>query len=194
MQRPAFNVLVSFLILFSFGAIFYFSPNWAILPIAAFVWFLFEVWQVSSEKDFRGKLVSALLMGLFLAFFDFAVENLGAQFGFWVSLKSNFFLLAVPAEIFITCLFGGSAFFLLISNFTWDLKRILLNSVTWSAGGALGEFYLNIVGLMRYGNGWVSIPHAFASYMVTWFVLHGVFYVLNRNYSRIVSLPFVKQK
>lgn len=181
MQKTMFNALVSFIILFVAGAIFFFFPNWLILPVSAFAWLLFEVWHTSKEKELKRKLTLALLMGLFLAFFDFAVENLGAQFGYWVSLNSNFFLLAVPVEIFLTCLFGGAAFFLLIFNFNWDLKKILLNAFIWSIGGMAGEFYLNAVGLMRYGNGWVSIPHAILSYIAMWLLLHGFYYFLNSS-------------
>jgi len=122
-------------------------------------------------------------MGLSLTFFDFAVENLGAQFGYWLTLNSNFFLLAVPMEIVLTCLFGGAAFFLFISNFNWTLKKILLSTVLWSMGGTAGELYLTMVGFMRYENGWMSIPHAIVSYVVAWLLLHGFYHFLNSPFA-----------
>jgi hypothetical protein len=182
MQKTIFNSLASFFILFAAGAIFFFSPNWLILPISAFVWLLFEIWQTSKEKVLKRKLILAFIMGLFLAFFDFVVENLGAQSGYWVSLNSNFFLLAVPLEIFLTCLFGGAALFLLISNFNWTLKKILLSTIIWSIGGMAGELYLNMIGLMRYGKGWMSIPHAIVSYAAVWMLLHGFYHFLNNSF------------
>lgn len=195
MKKPVFNVLFSFVILFIGGSVFFLSPNWLILPITALAWLMFQVSQpvlqilqnratASDVREFKRKLVSAVLMGLFLAFFDFAVENLGAQFGFWVSLKSNLFLLAVPIEIFLTCFFGGAALYLLISDFRWSIKKILANSMLWSIGGMVGEFYLNIVGFMRYGNGWTSIPYAVLSYIATWFVLHTFYQILTNKYSK----------
>jgi hypothetical protein len=180
MQNPLFNALGSFVIIFVGGAIFYVSPNWLLMPITALVWLAFEIWRTSKRNDFKRKMILALIMGLSLAIFDFVVENLGARLGYWLSLKSNFFILAVPVEIVFTCLLGGAAFFLLISNFHWTFQKILLSTALWSIGGTAGELYLNWIGFMRYQNGWKSIPHALASYIVVWLLLHGFYRFLNR--------------
>jgi len=184
MQKPLFEVLGSCLIIFIGGAVFFFSPNWLILPLTAFVWLAFEIRQGSRRDHFKRKLILASIMGLSLALFDFAFENLGAHLGYWVSLNSRFFLLAVPLEIVFTCLLGGAAFFLLISNFAWTLPKVLLSTALWSIGGTLGEWHLNIIGFMRYENRWKSIPHALVSYVAVWLLLHGFYHFLNGRFHK----------
>ena len=179
MKKSAFNALISFTILLCGALFFYLSPNWLILPISAFVWFLFEVLLRRINIKNLG---AAFSMGTFLAAFDFLVENFGAYLGLWVSRNSLFFVLAVPIEIILTCLFGGAAFYLLLSSFKWNVKSVLFNSFVWSMGGMVGELYLNMIGFMRYGNGWTSFPHAFFAYLITWLILHAVFDTMSGNY------------
>ena len=61
------NVIASFLLLFTGGATFFLYPNWLILPVTAFSWFLLEVHFVSNPR--MGRITHALILGLFLLAF-----------------------------------------------------------------------------------------------------------------------------
>lgn len=171
------NMLYSFIILFTGGAIFYLIKNWLILPAMGIIWFSFEYFAT------KAKIVKlALALGIFLFVFDFIVENVGAIYGFWVSKSSYLFVLAVPIEIILTCIFGGAAWFMLISSMKLNKKIIALSIIVWAIGGTLGERYLNTVNLMQYGNGWFYLPYTFVSYLVTFLILHSLFYLsINRK-------------
>jgi hypothetical protein len=171
------NLVASFVLLFSGGAIFFFYPNWLILPATAFSWFLLEIYFTSNPK--MGRIKSALFLGLFLLIFDFIIENIGALYGFWVTKQSHYFVLAVPLEVMITCLFGGASFSILISSIKWNYRTLSLNLILWSIGGTISEFYLRLVNLMEYGNGWLSFPHAFISYLLTFIILSAINHKLN---------------
>lgn len=167
MKNVEKNVLYSFLLLFSGGAIFYFFPNWIILPVTSIAWLLLEVFL--NDKRIPK---SAIILGMFLATFDFIVENFGSMYGFWISKNSSFFILAVPMEIILTCLFGGISYSLLMSTIKWNSKKAFVNLILWSLGGTIGEFYLRTLNFMQYGNGWLSFPHAFLSYFITFIILY----------------------
>jgi len=159
------------------GLIFFILRNWLILPIFAIIWFLFEL-EVNKRNMKLAKI--SILTGLILMIFDFAFENWGAVYGYWRTIKSNFFVLFVPIEIIITCIFGGAAWFLFASK-NRNNAFIMINLTLWSIGGMIGEFFLMMIGFMSYGNGWLSLPHAFVSYLFT-FVL---FY--------FISFSFIKK-
>jgi hypothetical protein len=172
MKHMNWNIAASFSLLFIGGAIFFLYPNWLILPLTAFSWFLLEIYFTADPK--MGKIKHALFLGLFLLIFDFIFENLGGSMGYWVTKQSHLFVMAVPLEVMITCLFGGASFSILNSSFGWNQKTLLLNLILWSIGGTISEFYLRLVNFMEYGNGWLSFPHAFISYLITFLILLGI--------------------
>jgi hypothetical protein len=173
------NVIASFLLLFTGGATFFLYPNWLILPVTAFSWFLLEVHFVSNPR--MGRITHALILGLFLLAFDFIFENIGASYGFWVTKRSYLFVFAVPFEVMLTCLFGGASFSILMSSLRWSPKTIFFSLILWAIGGTVSEFYLRLVNLMEYGNGWLSFPHAFISYIVTFIILLGIIKEIDRR-------------
>jgi len=154
------------------GASFVIFQKWFILPLVGLIWFLFEI-NADKEKN-KKYLKIALLFGIILMVFDFAFENWGAMYGYWVTLSSSLPVLAVPIEIMLTCIFGGAAWFLFIRNYK-NKYFIIINMIFWSFGGMFGESFLIQIGFMAYGNGWVSIPHAFVSY----FIIFVIFYYLS---------------
>lgn len=153
------------------GFFFYVFQDWLILPIVAMIWFLFEYRQLKISK--RGNMLKiSIILGLFLMIFDFVVENLGAIFEYWVSMNSHLLVLAVPIEVMLTCFFGGAAWLLFAHPRRDNRKFVIFNSVLWSGGGTAGEWFLNKIRFMAYGNGWLSLPHAFSAYLLTFFILH----------------------
>lgn len=159
------------LILVIGGFFFYIFRDWLILPIVAIIWFLFEYRQLKISKG-ENTLKISIILGLFLMIFDFVIENLGAIFGYWVSINSHLLVLAVPIEVMLTCFFGGAAWLLFTYPRRDNRKFVIFNSVLWSGGGTVGEWFLNNIKFMAYGNGWLSLPHAFSAYLFTFFILH----------------------
>lgn len=172
-------LLPRLLILVGGGSFFFAFKDWLILPIAAMIWFKFEYKQLKPSQR-KNMLKISLMLGLFLMVFDFVIENLGAVFptypGYWVSKNSHFLVLHVPIEVMLTCFFGGAAWTLFVYHKRNDWKFIIFNSVLWSVGGTAGERFLNEIKLMAYGNGWLSLPHAFLAYLATFFLLHYILY------------------
>lgn len=176
-------VSFSFLILFVGGALFFFFPNWFFIPLFGLIWFLYTFKINGNSK----KLKFALATGAFIAIFDFILENAGAQFGYWVSKKSLFFVLAVPIEIITGAFIAGTAWYLLYDSLKWNRKIVLLSIILWSIGGTAGEYYLNFTGFMSYGNGWLSIPHAFVTYFVAFLVFYGFATFVNKKFAKLNS-------
>jgi hypothetical protein len=173
-------MLTRILLLIFGGTIFFMFYNWLILPIFAMAWFLFESKVVGRNM----KLIKmAILVGIILMLFDFAFENWGAVYGYWRTINSYFFVLNVPIEIMLTCIFGGAAWFLFISKYK-NKFLVATNTTLWSIGGMTGEYFLMTVGLMRYGNGWSSIPHAFVSYFLTFVLFFFISFYFNRKLER----------
>lgn len=168
-------LLPRLLILVGGGSFFYMFKDWLILPIVAMIWFKFEYKQLKISQR-KNMLKISLMLGLFLMIFDFVIENLGAIFGYWVSINSHLFVLAVPIEVMLTCFFGGAAWTLFIYQKRDNWKFVNFNSVLWSVGGTAGERFLNKINFMAYGNGWLSLPHAFLAYLATFLLLHYIAY------------------
>lgn len=169
MKKDVKDIIMRISILILGGALFIIFQKWFILPIFAVIWFLFELNIIKNKKMKYLKI--AILFGIFLMVFDFAFENWGSIYGYWRTINSSFFVLAVPIEIMLTCVFGGAAWFL----FALKNKNkffITINLILWSIGGMLGESFLISKGFMNYGNGWLSIPHAFVSYFLTFILLY----------------------
>jgi hypothetical protein len=163
-------------ILFLILPLFMSRPNlqWLIFPFATFIGLAIEL------KRFRSGIKLAVLMGVFLSVFDWVIENLGALYGYWVSNFSNFYVLAVPFEVSVAAVFGGALLSLIGTNYKLKVKQIVIGSALFALGMTFGEYYANMFGLMKYGNGWWSL-HAFFAYFGTWLL----FFFLNRKLSRI---------
>lgn len=162
-------MLIRILLLFLGGASFFFFHNWLILPTVGIIWFLFELY---TDKERNKKYWNiAILFGIILMISDFAFENWGAVYGYWRTIDSNFFVMAVPIEIMLTCIFGGAAWFLFATKYN-NKMFVIINLILWSIGGMAGEADLMEVGFMNYGNGWMSIPHAFVSYLIMFVIFY----------------------
>lgn len=184
-ERSIFDFALEFIIFF-FGLGVFFVPssipfNWWIIVSVSLLLFIFEY-----RKATRKKLRVALLMGVFLMVFDFAFENVGTLvFGYWGTNGSSLFVLAVPIEVMLTCLFGGTAWALYVlsahalfvaryqshSNTPLRYSLILLDLFFFGVGGAAAEWCLIQKGAMYYAAGWTT-PHAFVAYFATWTLLH----------------------
>jgi hypothetical protein len=151
------------------GSFFVVVQDWLILPAVASIWLLFEYKLL---KTFRIHFFKVIQVGIFLMIFDFILENLGYLLGYWISMQSHLFILYVPIEVMLTCLFGGAAWALFSYPNRGNRNFVIANSVIWSIGGTAGEWFLNLINFMSYGNGWRSLPHAFATYLCTFFILH----------------------
>jgi len=145
-----------------------FDIGYAILPLlvlSAIGWLEYE-WQ-KDPKHLAP--VDAVKIGFFLMVFDFAVENAGASLGLWHVVESGLFVLAVPIEIMLLALFGGTAWALAQPK---KFSRInsALDIALFSVFGMIGEFLLIKNGIMEYSGGWTSL-HALAGYVITWCIL-----------------------
>jgi len=165
-----FSVLAVVFCCLSLGSLIY-----IILVSLAVVWLALEVRFDSLGKSLK----KALVLGLFLMLFDFAVENVGGILGFWQTHGSLFPLWFVPVEIVALTTIGGMAWALYLPRKP-DWKYTVFDSWFFAMFGALGESLMIRNGLMTYMGGWTPV-HAFFGYFVTWLVLHAVWYkVLNR--------------
>ena len=167
--------IIRILILILGGSVFFVFRQWFILPVLALIWFLFEL-NIDKVKNMKLIKIS-ILIGIILMIFDFVFENWGAAYGYWRTINSSFFVLAVPIEIMLTCIFGGAAWSLFASKHKGKFF-IAINLILWSLGGMIGEYFLILVGFMNYGNGWLSIPHAFMSYFLTFVLFYFVSFSL----------------
>lgn len=174
-MKKSIELIFRILILVLGGIFFVVLQKWFILPIFALIWFLFEL---GNTKEKRMKYLKiAISMGIFLMVFDFIFENFGAVYGYWRTINSSFFVYLVPIEIMLTCIFGGAAWYFFISKYN-NKFFIITNLIIWSIGGMLGEMFLISINFMNYGNGWLSMPHAFVSYLLTFILLYSINYFL----------------
>jgi hypothetical protein len=184
-KRSIYDFALEFIIFF-FGLGVFIVPssipfNWWIIPSVAFLLFLFE-YRRAPKKNLR----IALFIGAFLLVFDFIFENVGTLvFGYWGTSGSSLFILAVPIEVMLTCLFGGTAWALYVlsahtlfvsrygghSNERMRSSLILLDIFFFGAGGATAEWCLVQRGVMYYAGGWTT-PLAFIAYSAMWALLH----------------------
>jgi len=185
LDRSIYDFVLEFIIFF-FGLGIFFVPspmpfNWWIIPSVSFLLFMFEY-----QKGTRNSLRIALIIGFFIMSFDFVFENVGTLvLGYWGTSGSSLFVLAVPIEVMLTCLFGGAAWALYVvsvhaslapklqshSNSSLRFSLILLDLTFFGVGGASAEWCLIQRGFMYYANGWTTL-HAFVAYFATWSMLH----------------------
>ncbi len=185
-DRSFYDFAAEFLIFF-FGLGIFLVPspmpfNWWIIPSVAVLLFLLE--YTRGKKD---NLKAALLIGTFLMVFDFAFESIGSWLGFWGCYGSSLFVLAVPIEVMLTCLFGGAAWYMYVTSVSLEtaimfkgrfnrsiiLPLILLDLLFFGIGGSTAEWCLMQRGFMYYSNGWLTF-HAFLAYFSVWAMLHTV--------------------
>jgi len=112
----------------------------------------------------------AVLLGLFLAVFDFVFQNAGAWAGYWVSKGSVLWLVAVPVEVSIIAFCAGGAFALLFNPREVSLKVLAVACLAIAATGALVESILTTCGLLVYSNGWTSAA-ALVSYWAAFILI-----------------------
>jgi len=140
---------------------------WFLLLISAIAWFAIEL------KYNPGKLGNALKIGLFLMLFDFVFENSGWIFGLWQTY-SPFHIGVVPIQVMGIAFFGGAAWAMYLPK-KFNLTHSFIDCLIFGFFGALGERLLIGQGLFQYHLWWTS-ELAFASYFLTWVILHFVRY------------------
>ncbi|MBI2445409.1 hypothetical protein HYV43_03410 [Candidatus Micrarchaeota archaeon] len=118
----------------------------------------------------RDTLKHALLLGAFLAVFDFIFENAGAMAGLWYSQGAPIYLWAVPYQVFFIALFAGMAFHVVLPA-RKDMLYIMATSLLIAAIGTGIESILLDHGLLTYAGGWTS-THAVMAYWATFMLLH----------------------
>lgn len=121
-------------------------------------------------KPGHDQLKKALLLGLFLAVFDFVFENAGAMTGLWYSQGASAYLLAVPIQVFLIALLAGAAFHLALPA-RKDALYMTATALLIAVIGAGIESILLDHQLLTYANGWTS-THAVLSYWATFLLLH----------------------
>jgi hypothetical protein len=162
------------LLFLALGAFFlYGQPGRLIYPVLVFcsaIWLFLELKCGASGRNVK----NALLLGVFLMAFDFAVENTGGFLGLWTTHGSVFPVYYVPVEIMAVCILGGMAWALYLPR-KFELGYGVVDVLFFSFFGMAGEALLARNGLMAYTGGWTSV-HAFFGYLVTWVLLHFVRY------------------
>jgi len=143
---------------------------YAVLLVCAASWLAAELKFDASGKNMR----NALLIGVFLMAFDFAVENLGGFLGYWRTYESVLPIYFVPLEIMVVCVLGGMAWALYLPK-KFSAVYSAFDILLFSFFGAAGESLIIHSGLMHYSGGWTSV-HAFFGYAVTWILLHFIRY------------------
>lgn len=141
-----------------------------ILVGSAVAWFIYE-WKNNKKFD----LVRAFALGIFLMLFDWFVETYGLFLGQWQTAHSLFFVgAAVPIEIMLLCLIGGTAWAMHFpKKFSW--VYVAGDTLIFAFFGTLGEYLMQLNGLMVYMNGWTS-AHAFIGYAITWLIMSAAWY------------------
>ena len=171
--RKWFFKIAIFLVI---GAIFYaLTPRsspifYWILVGSAVAWFIYE-----RNKNRKFDLVRAFALGVFLMLFDWFVETYGLFLGQWQTAQSLFSVgAAVPIEIMLICLVGGAAWAMHFpKKLSW--QYIAGDTLIFAFFGTLGEYLMQLNGLMIYMNGWTSI-HAFIGYAITWLLMSYAWY------------------
>ena len=162
--------LVVLFTLLALGIYFELIPRgliYASLVFWAVVFLAFELllWRLEPGRVWR-----AVWVGVFLMLLDFMVQMTGWLFGLWSVGGSMFQIGAVPIEIMLITLLGGTAWALYLPR-SFDRLHTLMDILVFATYGTLGEHLLRIAGLMVYKQWW-GWPHAFAAYALTWMILH----------------------
>jgi len=177
MKTPEIRSITSIILLFSAVAVFFYliAPDGGLLTyetliFLAFLWLVYEVKQPAKSKILN----KAILLGLFLMVFDFIIENGGYFAGLWTSPMTIFPIITVPIEIIVLAIIGGTAWALHLPE-KFDKTYAAVEVIVFGFFGALGEYLLELNGMMVYTGGWTSI-HAFFGYVITWIILFWVWY------------------
>jgi hypothetical protein len=141
--------------------------SWYVILASAIAWFGLEA------RENRGRVRTALGVGVFLLVFDFAFENSGWLAGLWFT-KSQFHVGVVPVQVMGIALFGGAAWALYLPR-RFNLWHSVVDCVVFATFGALGERLLIGQVLFVYQQWWTSYD-AFVAYFLTWVILHCVRY------------------
>lgn len=141
-----------------------------ILVFSAVGWLLYE-WNKNKKFDLK----RAFFLGAFLMFFDWFVETYGLFLGQWKTAGSLFAVgPVVPIEIMLLCLIGGAAWAIHFpKKLSWTY--VAGDTLIFAAFGMIGEYLMQLNGLMTYMNGWTS-AHAFIGYAITWLIMSLAWY------------------
>lgn len=174
------KILEKIIIFSAIGIVFWmFTPNggYSLYLILIFLGIFALAYHYNKEKTIPQR---AFILGMFLLIFDFIFENSGDVLGFWNTYGSIFFIGAVPIEIMILIILGGTAWAMHLPK-KFNKNFLIAESTLFGFYGALGEYLLFLNGLMVYKGGWNSI-YAFFSYFFTWIILFLVWYkVINKK-------------
>jgi hypothetical protein len=146
---------------------------WVFLLLAAAA----IIWSLAALLKPSGKRVhSMLLMGFFLAVFDWFFETGGLLAGFWHSTGSIFALgptqFFPPIEVFLIALCAGAALDLLFPK-KFELRVALPLTMLVAVAGTAIEAVLASAGNLVYLSGWTS-AHAFAAYWAAFLLFYWV--------------------
>jgi hypothetical protein len=158
------------------GMLFYaMTPNggtalYWLLVISAGLWVLYE-----RNRNKKFDMARAFALGVFLMLFDWFVETYGLFLGQWQTAHSLFSVgAAVPIEIMLLCLIGGTAWAMHFpKRLSWTY--IAGDTLIFATFGTLGEYLMQLNGLMIYMGGWTS-AHAFIGYAITWLLMSYAWY------------------
>lgn len=136
------RIVVLFIYFTVLGYYFYnYAPGYVIWPIlvgSAIVWFGAEYYQNIKNTAL---VKNAFLLGFFLMVFDFIVENIGATLNLWRVSVTTFPVIAVPIEVMLLCLIGGTAWALAQPK-KFNQYNAILDILLFSIFGMIGEFTL----------------------------------------------------
>lgn len=136
---------------------------------------IFSVLAVIVHKS----LFEAFKLGMYLAIFDFFVQNTGGYFGLWVSKNSVLFLGFVPVEVFFIAIFAGATYYLLFPR-TWNTRTALATSYLIAVVGAMTEAALVYFGYLEYMNWWNSY-WAVVAYFLTFLLMYKVNLIITKS-------------
>lgn len=149
---------------------------WLTMMLPSILFFMVLVLIFRKREPYRIKV--GLLVGIFLMVFDFVAENLGKMFGFWESFYSIQFVLAVPIEVMIICIFSGASWAMLLPVKRDPKYSILYVFTTGSILNYIEDYIIMSLGYMSpHANGWTPFI-CWMSYVATIFILHEFTYWL----------------
>lgn len=134
----------------------------------------------------RDLLKPAMMLGLFLAVFDFAFETLGGVLGLWESSNSILALGFVPLEVFLIAFFAGATYYYVLANKA-DLKRMVFTSLMIATAGMVIEKELITMGHLAYSPAWNPI-YAFIAYFAVFTILYFVKGFVHNKFSGGVGI------
>lgn len=141
------------------------------LVAIAVIWTLATIFKPDAKR-----VRTLLMMGFFLAVFDWVFETAGLFAGYWHSSGSIFpvgpSMFYPPLEVFVIALCAGAAMDLLFPK-KFDWRTALPFTMLVACVGTFIEAMLISSGNLIYLAGWTSL-HAFIAYWITFLVFHWV--------------------